>query len=121
MTLTVSGHGRAECGPVALWITPHGDGFDRYQLALAQRIAAELPELHRMAATYLDRFVDRARICGRPDEWWLDEVDLRRASEAHPVVTFGLGLDGDHHGLWTVELRLVHDGLWPVRLQRLQQ
>ena len=121
MSLAFAAHGRAEIGPVALWITPLATGFDPFQQALAEQIAAELDTVRHLATRYLDLFVDRARACGKADEdWWLDEIDLRPATAERPIVHVHFALDGDDNGLWTVDMKRLPDSWWPIRFERLQ-
>ena len=70
-------------------------------------------------AMNLEKFTDRAKICGRADEpWWFDEIDMRGLKPGACLLSFTL--EGDDGGLWTVEFVDRHEQFWPVRFERRQ-
>lgn len=110
---------RTAAGRIPIFVDDGGGRPDASQVALVEELVATLDSVAAQAAQYLDLFVDRRRACGGADEeWWFEEVELRKLKPDTCQLSFTLYGDGD--GLWSVEMVARHGTFWPVRFERQQ-
>jgi len=110
----------AKVGMIEIYLPDHAGELDRDQVRVAEEIEQNLPSLQLRASSYLDRFVDRAKACGKDEEpWWLEEVEFR-ASAPVPRYYISFTLDGDDGGMWSVEMLVNNGEHRPVGFERRQ-
>ena len=112
---------KAHVDGVGIFIDDQAGQPEPTQLAIASRLAADLPAIRAQGASYLDLFVDRKKACGTDnEEWWLDEIEMRGMQKDDPRCRLFFTLHGDGDGQWTVEMRVRADRFHPIRFERHQ-
>ncbi|MGX7703860.1 hypothetical protein [Methylobacterium sp. Gmos1] len=72
-------------GHVRVYLDDENGEANRAQAKIAEAVRQALPSLRDEAAAYLDAFVDRIRVCGADEPWWLDEIEFRGHAEAERI------------------------------------